>query len=84
MTETEHWSAEETQKAQDIWAEYQRQHNVVDKYGQVVGIDPQSGRVWFGTDLAKVTQAARASGVKSPLLCLRAGFGYYQRKGGRR
>jgi hypothetical protein len=84
MATTEHWTDEDTAKAQAAWAEYQRQHDVSGRHGQVVGIDPKGGRIWFGETIAAVTDAARADGVTTPLLCLRVGYSYYQRKGIRR
>jgi hypothetical protein len=84
MTTAVNWTDEDTTKAEAAWAEYQRQHDVSARRGQVVGIDPRSDRVWFGESIATVTDAARADGVATPLLCLRVGYGYYQRKGGRR
>ncbi|MFO0810956.1 MAG: hypothetical protein U0746_20190 [Gemmataceae bacterium] len=79
MTAMAAWTDDDTQKAQAAWAEYQRQHDVSARHGQAVGIDPQTGRVWFGDNLAGVTAAARADGVTTPLLCLRVGYSYYQR-----
>ena len=84
MAATAQWTEDDTRKAEAAWAEFQRLNDVSDRHGQVVGIDPRSGRVWFGNDLASVTEAARVDGVDSPLLCLRVGYPYYQRKGGRR
>jgi hypothetical protein len=84
VTTAENWTDDDTRKAQAAWAAYQLQHDVSARHGEVVGIDPGSGRVWIGADLAAVTEAAHADGVHSPLLCLRVGYTYYQRKGGRR
>lgn len=78
------WTDEDTRKAQTAWAEYQQSHDVSDRHGQAVGIDPQSGRVWFGPRGVDAIDAARADGVTHPLLLLRVGYSYYQRKGGRR
>lgn len=84
MTTAENWTDEDTAKAQAAWAEYQRQHDLSTKHGQAVGIDPRSGRVWFGGHGLDAIGAARADGVTTPLLLLRVGYPYYQRKGGRR
>ncbi len=73
-----------TQRALEIWREYERTHDVTALHGKAVGIDPDSGRVWFGDRARDVAQAARADGVTSRLLTIRVGLGYYQRKGGRR
>lgn len=84
MTETTPWTDADRQKAQAVWDEYQRQHDVSARRGQAVGIDPASGRVWFGAQGLDAINAARADGVTTPLLLLRVGYSYYQRKGGRR
>ena len=82
--ESLNWTAEDTRKAKAIWAEYQKQHDVSDRHGQAVGIDPDSGEVWFGPDARDVVQMARADGAEPRLFCIRVGFDHYQRKGGRR
>lgn len=35
----------DTARAREIWAEYQCQHDVSDRMGQAVGIEPISGRI---------------------------------------
>ena len=35
------------ERAKQIWAEYQKQHDVSDRVGQTAGIDPVRGRVWI-------------------------------------
>jgi hypothetical protein len=72
------------QRALEVWREYERTHDVTALHGKAVGIDPVSGRVWFGDRARDVAQAARADGVTTKLLTIRVGLGYYQRKGGRR
>ncbi len=84
MIATSNWTDEDTQKAKAAWADYQRKHDVSALHGHAVGIDPQSGRVWFGTDGLEAIDAARADGIESPLFLIRVGYSYYQRKGGRR
>ena len=42
------WGVAESAKAKQIWALYQQQHDLSDRLGQTVGIDPVSGRLWFG------------------------------------
>ena len=71
-------------RAQAIWAEYQRQHDVSDRKGQDVGIDPVSGRVWFGERAIDIARQMRAEGIERPFYCVRVGHDYYGRKGGRR
>jgi hypothetical protein len=81
---THTWTDADTQRALAAWEDYQRQHDVSGRHGQVVGIDPVSGQVWFGDNAGDVARAARADGVDRPLLGIRVGLGYYQRKGGHR
>ena len=71
-------------KAREIWEQYQRQHDVGDRTGQAVGIDPVSGRVWFGESIVDICRQMDAEGVTASLYFLRVGHDYYSRKGGRR
>ena len=78
MTDTE------VAKAQQIWEEYQKQHDLSDRKGQAAGIDPVSGRVWFGESAIEVVQQTQADGIDRPLFFVRVGYRTYLRKGGRR
>jgi hypothetical protein len=80
----EEWSATDTDEAKRLWAEYQRLHDVSTRRGQTVGIDPRTGRLWFGDSIAEVIDQRDADGVQSPLLFERVGMATYWRKGGRR
>jgi hypothetical protein len=71
-------------RAKEIWAEYQRQHDVSALIGQVVGIDPASGAVYFGESATEIGNRLRAEGRHVPLFFSRVGSATYQRKGGRR
>ena len=77
------WKKEDTARAVKAWADYQQTHDVTDRHGQAVGIDPASGRVWFGESAADVWTQAQAEGSDAPLFFLRVGYSYYQRKGTR-
>jgi hypothetical protein len=81
---TRTWTADDTAKAQAIWAAYQTEHDVSRLRGQTVGIDPESGIVWFGESALDVVRKMNAEGVDALLLFLRVGCDYYVRKGGRR
>lgn len=72
------------EKAREIWTEYQRQHDVSDRNGQAVGIDPVSGRIWFGRKALDIARQMRAEGIDRPIYCLRVGSDYYRRKEVRR
>ena len=77
------WTDADTARALQIWADYQQQHDVSDRIGQAVGIDPASGRVWFGESALDIRRQMDAEGIDAPLYLLRVGFDYYLRKGPR-
>jgi hypothetical protein len=58
-------------KAREIWTEYQRQHDVSDRLGQPVGIDPVSRRIWFGRKALDIARQMRAEGIDRPFYCVR-------------
>jgi hypothetical protein len=74
----------DTAKAREIWAEYQRHHDVSDRKGQAVGIDSISGRIWFGRQALDIAGQMCSEGVDRSFDCVRVGSAYYGRKGGRR
>ena len=75
------WTARDTQSAQRLWADYQSQHDVSERMGQTAGIDPVSGRIWFGASAKEIVAQMEAEGVTSPLYFLRIGADHYLRKG---
>ena len=75
---------EDVRRAERIWRDYQQTHDVSHRKGEAVGIDPASGRVWFGESALGVVDTMRADGTDAPLFFLRVGYDYYCRKGGRR
>jgi hypothetical protein len=78
------WSEADTARARQIWAEYQKHHDVSARVGQAVGIDPVSGRVWFGESAQDIVRQMNAEGIDTLLYFVRVGSDYYVRKGGRR
>ena len=74
----------DTPRALQVWAEYQQHHDVSGRKGQTAGIDPKSGRVWFGESIVEIVQQMEAEKVFTPLYYARVGYDYYLRKGGRR
>jgi hypothetical protein len=78
------WTEADTARALQIWADYQKQHAVLDKKGLTAGIDPATGKVWFGESSVEVVQRMQADGIDNPLYFIRVGFDYYLRKGGHR
>jgi hypothetical protein len=81
---TSTWTQADTSRALQIWAEYQKQRDVSGMKGQTAGIDPASGRVWFGESATDIWQQMEAEGIDIPLYYLRVGYDYYVRKGGHR
>ena len=75
------WTEADSVKAKQIWAQYQRQHNVSDRVGQTVGIDPQSGQVWFGESIRDIVLQRDADDMKSALFFERVGSETYLIKG---
>ena len=78
------WTAADTARAKEIWADYQRAHDVSGRLGQTVGIDPVSGHIWFGDSIADVVSQRDTDRVDSSLFFERVGAETYWRKGGRR
>ena len=78
------WTEDDSHKAKRIWVEYQKSHDIVDRIGQTAGIDPKSGRIWFGDSAIEIVERRRAEGLTSPLFFQRVGSVSYLRKGGRR
>lgn len=74
---------EDVARAEEIWEEYQKAHNVSDRKGQAAGIDPNTGEVWFGESALDIVDQREAQGLDSPLLFVRVGYPAYWRKGGR-
>jgi hypothetical protein len=75
---------EDVRVAQERWKEYQASHDVSALRGQAAGIDPHSGRIWFGDDMVEVVDAMKSDGIHVPLYFVRVGYDYFYRKGGRR
>ena len=78
------WSEADTARALELWAEYQRQNDLSDCMGQTAGVDPASGRIWFGESAKDIWRQMEAEGVDTPLYYVRVGCDYYVRKGGHR
>ena len=50
-------------------------------HGKTAGIEPTSGRVWFGESAADVHRQKLAVGIDAPMYVVRVGYDYYLRKG---
>ena len=78
------WNEVDTGRALQIWADYQCGHDLADRAGQTAGIDPISGRVWFGESAADIWRQRQAQGIDAPFYCVGVGYEYYLRKGSHR
>ena len=74
------WTETETKRARHIWAVYQQEHDISERIGQTAGIDPSSGRVWFGESTKDIVAQMETEGVTTPLYFVRVGSEYYLRK----
>src|SRR5207247_11367020 len=82
---TSTWTEADTKRAKEIGEDYQKKHDVSDRRGQTVGIDPLNGRLWFGKSAKDILLRIEAEEGRVPLLyVVRVGYDYYVRKGGRR
>jgi hypothetical protein len=79
-----HWSDADSARAQAIWSDYQRDHDLTHSVGQTAGIDPASGRVWLGESIQDVVELRDSAGSAAPLFFIRVGSSSYYRKGGHR
>jgi hypothetical protein len=77
------WTDDDSLKAKQIWIEYQRQHDISSRIGQTAGIDPVSGRIWFGDSILDVVSQRTAQGLRGPLYFERVGSDAYYQKGRR-
>ncbi len=78
------WSNTDTAEAKRIWREYQQNHDVSPHEGRTAGIDPVSGRIWFGDSAVETVKRMKLDGINRPLFFVRVGYAHYLRKGGRR
>ena len=75
------WTEADSRTCKQIWAEYQKQHDITDRIGQTAGIDPKSGQIWFGDSIQEIVQQRQVEGLTSPLFFERVGYEAYLRKG---
>ncbi|HEV3418579.1 MAG TPA: hypothetical protein VG056_17280 [Pirellulales bacterium] len=78
------WTEADSNRAQELWLEYQRHHDISDRVGQTAGIEPVSGSIWLGYSIQDVIAQRDADGSTAPLFFVRVGAATYYRKGGRR
>ena len=79
-----HWTEADSNRAPEIWSEYQQHHDLSEKVGRTAGIDPASGCIWFGESIQDVIAQRDAGGSESLLFFIRVGSATEYRKGGHR
>jgi hypothetical protein len=78
------WTEADSDRAREIWSDYQQHHDLSRRAGHTAGIDPVTGRVWLGESIQDVVSQRDADGSEAPLFFMRVGSSTYYRKGGRR
>jgi hypothetical protein len=78
------WTDADTERSCQIWDEYRHNNCLTSLVGQTAGIDPVSGRIWFGESAADIWRQRQLEAVDTPIYCVRVGYDYYLRKGQRR
>ena len=78
------WTDEQIRAAKQIWTDYQTKHDVSGRKGEAAGIDPETGEVWLGREIADIVEDRKTKYLSSPLFFVRIGYQTYYRKGGRR
>jgi len=71
-------------RVDEIWAEYERTHNLTGTARQAVGIDPETGEVFLGESAADIVARLKQEGRFRPLYYRWSDDPYYTHKGGRR
>lgn len=75
------WTDADSNRALELWSQYQEHHDLSKRVGQTVGINPASGRIWFGDSIQDVIAQRDAAGSEAPLYFVRVGSATYYRKG---
>ena len=78
------WTDADTDRACEIWREYQLRHDISQMQGQTAGVDPATNRIWFGESAAEIAKQLESEGLTTPLYFVRVGFDHYLRKGSHR
>jgi hypothetical protein len=74
------WTPAETEQDRHDWEAYQQQHDLTVRQGQTAGIDPVSGRTWFGPLAKAIVAQLAAEGLTIPLYCIQIGSDVYLRR----
>lgn len=73
----------DVERAEQIWAEYQRTHDLSADKDRVAAVEPVSGRVWIADSGIDLVHLKEAEGISEPVYLIRVGYDYYVRKGRR-
>jgi len=71
-------------RAQEIWAEYERTHDLSGKEHLAVGIDPETGEIHFGASMVEIGNRLDREGRFKPLFYRWVDDPSYYHFGGRR
>lgn len=74
----------EIEKAKEIWAAYQKIHDITPWLNQMAAIDPKTGKVWIGETWREVSRQRDEEGAINPTYAVTVGKDYLFRKGGSR
>jgi hypothetical protein len=72
----------DAEKALEFWREYENSHDLSDRIGQAVGIDPDEREVHFGRSAAEIAKRLIGEGRFRPLFFIRVGYPTYAKKVG--
>lgn len=74
----------DTDRAKEIWDEYERTHDLSGQESLAVGIDPSTGEVFFGASAKEIIANLRSEGRFRPLFFRWVTDSSYFHKGARR
>jgi hypothetical protein len=78
------WTEADSERAVQIWSEYEQNHDVSQMKGQTAGIDPGTSHIWFGDSIEDVVAQRDGAGSDALLYFVRIGYKTYYRKVGKR
>ena len=82
--DSKQWSDADTERAVAAWNSFLATHDVSGHIGKTAGIEPDSGKVWFGESAKDIARQMEQEGRRRPFYAVRVGSEVYVRKGGRR
>ena len=67
------WTETDSDRAQQVWSDYEHHHDLTGKAGLTAGIDPATARIWFGRSIQDVIAQRDAAASDAPLYLVRVG-----------